>query len=77
MKKNWKLNDKNNNFIKYLDEGTNQVSKNYYSLSEIQAKAILDLRLNKLTNLEKNEIIEYFKNEVSHYSAKVQKKVIN
>jgi len=58
LKKNWKLNDKNNNFIKYLDEGTNQVSKNYYSLSEIQAKAILDLRLNKLTNLEKNEIIK-------------------
>ena len=31
----------------------------------------------KVDNLEKNEIIEYFKNEVSHYSAKVQKKVIN
>ena len=31
----------------------------------------------KVDNLEKDEIIEYFKNEVSHYSAKVQKKVIN
>jgi len=31
----------------------------------------------KFDTLEKDEIIEYFKNEVSHYSAKVQKKVIN
>ena len=31
----------------------------------------------KVDTLEKDEIIEHFKNEVSHYSAKVQKKVIN
>tara|TARA_B100001057_G_scaffold153060_1_gene153223 strand:+ start:183 stop:1478 length:1296 start_codon:yes stop_codon:yes gene_type:complete len=31
----------------------------------------------KVETLEKDEIIEYFKNEVTHYSAKVQKKVIN
>ena len=31
----------------------------------------------KFDTLEKDEIIEYFKNEVAHYSAKVQKKVIN
>ena len=31
----------------------------------------------KFDALEKDEIIEYFKNEVAHYSAKVQKKVIN
>ena len=62
LKKKWKLNNKNNNFIKYLDEDTNQVTKDYYSLSENQAKAILDLRLNKLTNLEKNEIIKELEN---------------
>ncbi len=31
----------------------------------------------KVDTLEKDEIIEYFKKEVFHYSAKVQKKVIN
>ena len=31
----------------------------------------------KVDTLERDEIIKYFKNEVSRYSAKVQKKVIN
>ena len=62
LKKKWELSNKNKNFIKYLDENTNQISKDYYFLSENQAKAILDLRLNKLTNLEKNEIIKELEN---------------
>ncbi|MCW5196635.1 DNA topoisomerase (ATP-hydrolyzing) subunit A [Buchnera aphidicola (Pemphigus obesinymphae)] len=37
------------------NKSTNQ---NQYLLTEIQAQAILDLRLNKLTNLEKDKLIE-------------------
>ena len=47
-------------------------------ISDLPREILIYIAQNiKVGNLEKDEIIEYFKNEVSHYSAKVQKKVIN
>ncbi len=47
-------------------------------ISDLPREILIYIAKNiKVDNLEKDEIIEYFKNEVSHYSAKVQKKVIN
>ena len=47
-------------------------------ISDLPREILIYIAQNlKVDTLEKNEIIEYFKNEVSHYSAKVQKKVIN
>ena len=46
-------------------------------ISDLPREILIYIAQNiKVGNLEKDEIIEYFKNEVSHYSAKVQKKVI-
>ena len=47
-------------------------------ISDLPREILIYIAQNiKVGNLEKDEIIEYFKNEVSHYSVKVQKKVIN
>ena len=47
-------------------------------ISDLPREILIYIAQNiKVGNLEKDEIIEHFKNEVSHYSAKVQKKVIN
>ena len=47
-------------------------------ISDLPREILIYIAQNlKVDTLEKDEIIEYFKNEVSHYSAKVQKKVIN
>ncbi len=47
-------------------------------ISDLPREVLIYIAQNiKVENLEKDQIIEYFKNEVSHYSAKVQKKVIN
>ena len=44
-------------------------------ISDLPREILIYIAKNiKVDTLEKNEIIEYFKNEVSHYSAKVQKK---
>jgi len=56
LKKKWKLHDKNINLIKLVDDKTNQLYKNLYSFSENQAKSILELRLHKLTSLERDDI---------------------
>ena len=42
--------------IKLLDEPGHGVVKGYYSLTETQAKAILELRLHRLTGLERDKI---------------------
>ncbi len=47
-------------------------------ISDLPREILIYIAQNlKVDTLEKNEIIEYFKNEVSYYSGKVQKKVIN
>ena len=47
--------------IKLIDEPDRPVVKGRYRLSEVQAKAILDLRLHRLTGLERDKIAEDLK----------------
>ena len=54
--KKWKLSEQNVNFIKLVDEETTQLDKNTFILSDSQARAILELRLHRLTSLERDDI---------------------
>ncbi len=56
INKKWKLRDENINFINLVDENTTQLKGNIFYFSEEQAKAILELRLQKLTALERDDI---------------------
>jgi len=56
INKKWKLNDKNINFIKLVDEENTQLNKNIFILTKAQARAILELRLHRLTSLERDDI---------------------
>ncbi|MDB3905767.1 DNA gyrase subunit A, partial [Alphaproteobacteria bacterium] len=56
INKKWKLSEQNINFIKLVDEDTNQLNKNIFTLTESQARAILELRLHRLTSLERDDI---------------------
>ena len=55
MKKAWPANDVED-MIKLLDEPGRAVVKGVYKFSETQAKAILELRLHRLTGLERGKI---------------------
>ena len=52
----WKISKNNSNLIKLVEDSTSENDPNYYVLSESQAKAILELRLQKLTSLEREDI---------------------
>ena len=52
----WKISKSSVNFIKSIEENNNQLVKNSYQLSEDQVKAILDLRLHRLTSIERDDI---------------------
>ena len=56
INKKWELSEQNINFIKLVDEGTTQLNKNIFTLTESQARAILELRLHRLTSLERDDI---------------------
>ncbi len=56
INKKWKLSEQNINFIMLVDEGTTQLNKNIFTLTETQARAILELRLHRLTSLERDDI---------------------
>ena len=56
INKKWKLSEQNINFIKLVDEGTTQLNNNIFTLTESQARAILELRLHRLTSLERDDI---------------------
>ncbi len=56
INKKWKLDENNINFINLVEDNTTQLNKNNFNFSEIQAKAILELRLQKLTALERDDI---------------------
>ncbi|MDC0624682.1 DNA gyrase subunit A [Alphaproteobacteria bacterium] len=56
INKKWELSEQNINFIKLVDEGTTQLNKNLFTLTESQARAILELRLHRLTSLERDDI---------------------
>ncbi len=52
----WKLNKDNINFINLVEDNSIQLKGNIFFFSESQAKAILELRLQKLTALERDDI---------------------
>ena len=56
IKKKWKLSKDNINFINLVEDNTYQLNKNMFNLTDTQAKAILELRLQKLTALERDDI---------------------
>ena len=56
INKKWKLNEQNVNFIKLVDEETTQLDKNIFILTDSQTRAILELRLHRLTSLERDDI---------------------
>ena len=56
LKTKWELTQQNINFIKLIEDETTRVKENYYNLTDTQAKAILDLRLHRLTSLEREDI---------------------
>ena len=45
-------------FIKLIDDPIHKVIQGKYKFSEIQAKSILELRLQRLTNMERNKLAE-------------------
>ena len=56
IKTKWKLSKENINFINLIEDQTSQLNNDIYILTENQAKAILELRLQKLTTLERGDI---------------------
>jgi len=56
IKKKWKLSEKNLNFIRLVNDENTQVEKNIFQFTKAQAKAILELRLHRLTSLERDDI---------------------
>ncbi len=56
ISKKWKLNKDNINFINIVEDNTSQLKNDIFNFSENQAKAILELRLQKLTALERGDI---------------------
>ena len=65
-----KITKANINFIKLIEEDTSQLVKDIYQLSEDQAKAILELRLHRLTSIERDDIKKDLENiviEIKNY----------
>ena len=54
IKKKWKVSKQNLNFIKSVEDDTVELKNNTFNFSDAQAKAILELRLQKLTALERD-----------------------
>ncbi len=70
LRKEWQLTRENTNFIKLVDDQNSQLKSNTYILSEQQVKGILELRLHRLTSLERDDIKTDLKNiivEISKY----------
>ncbi len=70
IKTKWKLSENNINFINLIEDQTSQLNKNLYSFTDTQVKAILDLRLHKLTSLERDDIKKDLENitlEIKNY----------
>jgi len=64
----WNLSKENIDFILLIEDNENRVFQNTYKLSEIQCKAILDLRLHRLTSLERDDI----KNDLENISLEIK-----
>ncbi|MEQ9325757.1 MAG: DNA gyrase subunit A [Rhodospirillales bacterium] len=57
MDENWPAADVED-FIALIDDPGHRVVDGHYKLSEVQARAILDLRLHRLTGLEREKLVE-------------------
>ncbi len=70
IKTKWKLKSENILLIKSIEEDTTNIKNDYYILTDQQAKSILDIRLHKLTSLERNEIkndLDILFSEINEY----------
>ena len=70
IKKKLKLSNSNVNFIKLIEEQYSQLSTNIYIFTKTQVNAILELRLHRLTSLEREDIKKDLKNivlEIKNY----------
>ncbi len=56
LKIEWSLSKSNFDLISLVEDGNILLDKKKYSLTEIQVRAILDLRLHRLTSLEREDI---------------------
>ena len=56
LKNKWRLSVSNISFIKLIEDDLTRLDNENYMLTEIQARAILDLRLHRLTGLERDDI---------------------
>ncbi len=56
IKTKWQLSEANINFITLIEDQTSRLNEGIYNLTEAQAKAILELRLHRLTSLERDDI---------------------
>ena len=66
----WKLSKYNTNFIKLIEDDLTRLNGNFYLLTDVQAKAILELRLHRLTSLERDVIKKDLENlvvEIKNY----------
>ena len=56
LNKEWKTSDEINNIIELISDSTSFLKGGVYKLTEQQTKAILDMKLQRLTGLEKNKL---------------------
>jgi len=56
VKTKWQLFESNINFITLIEDQTSRLDEGFYNLTETQAKAILELKLHRLTSLERDDI---------------------
>ena len=64
IKTKWKLSKSTFDFLTLVEDKINQSDKKYYLLTDEQAKSILELRLHRLTSLERDDIKKDLENIV-------------
>ena len=72
IKVKWKISGEISEIIKIVNESDNLKKSNEFIFSENQAKAILDLRLHRLTGLERDEIKKNLKEEMEQINNYLQ-----
>ena len=68
--KKWKLSKNNLNFIKLVEDQSSNIHDKIFKFSDTQAKAILELKLHRLTSLERDDIKKDLENiilEINKY----------
>jgi len=72
IKVKWQISGEISEIIKIVNESENLKKSNEFIFSENQAKAILDLRLHRLTGLERDEIKKNLKDEMEQINNYLQ-----